>query len=185
MKYFPKDFYFPSPTPTWIHMKSRSLLLLGVILLVAVPLAGINASAYPSVTFSEPFTLEITYANYLDLDADGIQDDITTSFKLFSPFVYEVYMIGTLDLYLELPSGLTWWCTLDVDRVISEVEVTVEWYNCATEAGWYDFTVELRTYAITPMGRIYWITDFDNLIFDPPEDEGIDGAHPFVIAYWG
>ena len=161
-------------------MKSRSIFILSLILLLMVPLSISQASAYPGDT---TLCLDITYANYLDLDDDGIQDDIITHFNLMSPFYYDVYMIGSLDLTLVLPSGFIFYATLGIDRVVGNIEVIIEWYNCATEPGWYDFQLELRTYAITPFGRVYWVEDYDSLIFDPPE-EFPPGSDPIAYVYW-
>ena len=65
-------------------MKIRSRCLLGVVLLVLISM-GANPVLASTGTESEPLSLDITYATYLDLDEDGIQDDIVTEFSIYSP----------------------------------------------------------------------------------------------------
>jgi hypothetical protein len=164
-------------------MKSRKLILIfGALACALLPLGTLMASAWISYDYQS--VVEITYATYTDLDDDGVQDDIYSTFSLFPLLGYRNYFYGYIDLYMEMPSGDTWYILEDLDlEVYLEEDVTINWYNCATESGWYEFTIVVDSWVIDDWGMLHHVYEADVLIFDPPEKSDVAGA-PYATIEW-
>lgn len=148
--------------------------------LLGLGVKGVSAWGYPP---PPPPMVEIGYANYLDLDGDGIEDDILTNFTIYDPYWSISNYYGQIRLYMVLPSGFTWYIEIDIDWYISETKTLhVEWHNCATESGWYDFYVYLDAYVFLSNGGLDYVYEYDYLEFDPPE-KGADIGEPFAYYY--
>ena len=150
-----------------------------------------SATAYPPRNgqnlpdlLPEEDVLEIVNATYLDLDNDGMEDDIVTEFIFRVPT--ENIALMTCDLYmeLELPSGYTYYTTYSFTETFDEVSILLEWYNTATESGDYIFEVRIDFQGLDEMG--YYISGriSESIVFDPPIDGPVGGL-PFGIIYLG
>ncbi|MHA1746462.1 MAG: hypothetical protein ACTSWW_10710 [Promethearchaeota archaeon] len=164
-----------------------SFLLAGII---GVSMFG-SATAYPPRNrqdkpelLLEEDILEIVNADYLDLDDDGMEDDVVTEFIFRVPTGNIALMTCDLDMELELPSGYTYYTTFSFTKIFDEVSILLEWYNTATESGDYIFEVKIDFQGLDEMG--YYISGHisSSIVFDPPIDGPVGGL-PFGIIYLG
>ncbi|UYP46225.1 hypothetical protein NEF87_002510 [Candidatus Lokiarchaeum ossiferum] len=147
-----------------------------LVIIFALVLVSINGISFGSAWGFYPTNpipvdpIEITYANYLELDGDGYEDDVITQFTLKSPTGYYAYLDVELELELVLPSGYTYIMRFSITEFYVELPVTVEWHNCATESGWYDFNIEADIFGFDS-DIIFSGIVTDSLTFDPPFDK--------------
>jgi hypothetical protein len=156
-----------------MHAKKPLLLLIvSALVLASVP----AVSAQPAV-YTESVQIQIMDAYYADLDGDGYQDDI----KLVLQFNFEENVPTRVDLniWIELPSGLTYNFRVSVYGVPSSSTLQIDCFDMATESGWYTVTL-LASVMGSGNGKIYIV---DALEFDPPTGVG-GGLPPRVIAYF-
>ena len=159
-----------------ISLLAGFLLCVVSISFLPLSLAGGGALRTSTASF-----VEITYATYLDLDNDGLEDDIITEFTVYSPTGEEDWVKMDFDFYLTLPSGKTFWMTYKAIEYFDVLPVILEWYNVAEEEGDYIFSIDVHLQAVGDDGRITMkITE--SLEFDPPESK--DGGTPLGIIIY-
>jgi hypothetical protein len=121
-------------------------------------------------------SVSIVDAYYADLDSDGFEDDIKIlvefSFTILNPVRVD------LNMWVELPSGLTYYFKVSVYRAPSDSTLNLDCFDMATESGWY--TVSMVASIMGSGGGKYYIVDV--LEFDPPG--GTPGLPPGVVAYF-
>ncbi|MEM4736163.1 MAG: hypothetical protein QXS20_10665 [Candidatus Thorarchaeota archaeon] len=84
--------------------------------------------------------LSVLYANYLDLDGDGLDDDVLTTSML--EINQEISAMFTVELtMLTTPSGRSFVYIVTISGDYSRLWVTISWYNAALEAGIYRVSV--------------------------------------------
>ena len=147
-------------------MKSRSLLLLGILTLSV--LQGASASSLYLKSRGGSLNLEVLDAFYTSLDDDGMNNDVRVILKLH----YE----GHLDLLkvvtgLILPSGFTSAYTVYSLIVNGDFIVTIDFHEEAVESGWYTFYIHLTLSYGQVSGSCYQT-------FDPPEEK--KGGDPHI-----
>jgi hypothetical protein len=150
----------------------KRMLLFAVLasLFLLVP----RASAQPRAITSHE--IHIVDAYYDDLDLDGYLDDI----KILLEFSFTDAVPARVDLniWIELPSGLTYSFRVSIYRTPNDSILNLDCIDMATESGWYTVTM-LASIMGTGNGRVY-ITD--QLEFDPPTEAG--PGLPGVYAYF-
>jgi len=154
-------------------METRKLaFLFTAIVVLSLWIPAVNAQ--PRVTTAE--YIRIVDAYYADLDADGYEDDI----KL----LVECSFVDTdpnrvdLNIWIELPSGLTFNVRVSIFNTPNEFLLNIDCFDMAIESGWYTVTL-LASVMGSGDGKLY-ITD--EIIFDPPLPVG-PGFPPSVNAY--
>ena len=125
--------------------------------------------------------LQVTFGNYLDLDGDGLEDDIINEFTIFTPTGAIAYDVSIdYKFYLTLPSGKTFWLNyrmlVDIDH---ELPVDVYWFNVVEESGDYKFTCDARIVGTDVNGVRFNVRVIQSIIFDPPKV--VDGDHPGAL----
>lgn len=154
-----------------MHIRRRSLIFFMLVFLAALPPV---ASAQARI--SEYQYIQIADAYYADLDGDLYQDDIKL---LFSCCFGEVNPTRVdLNIWIELPSGLTYSVRISIYNTPSQFLLNVDCFNMATESGLYAVTL-LASVMGAGSGKLYII---DEIIFDPPTGGG-PGLPPTVVAY--
>ncbi|MBD3406047.1 MAG: hypothetical protein GF411_07985 [Candidatus Lokiarchaeota archaeon] len=156
-------------------MQKSNLTILAasmIVLLSLIPLA----SAQPRTVVSESTDISIIDAYYADLDGDNCEDDIKILLEFKFPTDDSVRV--DLNIWIELPSGLTYNVRVSVYRAPAQSILNIDGLNMATESGWYTVTM-LASVMGTGNGK-YYITD--QLIFDPPTGAG--PGLPDVKAYF-
>ncbi|NWF96880.1 MAG: hypothetical protein HXY34_12130 [Candidatus Thorarchaeota archaeon] len=152
------------------HRRNLIIGFFVVILFFALP-CGTSAA-----TDEEPIdsnaSLSITYANYLDLDNDGLSDDILTESLLLVPRQLDVWFTLQATV-LTLPSGILLGNVITLDQDYTGLTVTIGWYNAAKEPGWYK--VSAFAVVITLSGPIVLQAE---MLFDPPG--GGDPGPPLI-----
>jgi hypothetical protein len=141
----------------------RLVLTITLTLMVMSLMTG-NAQA-AGCDDEDSLMVSIESADYLDLDADQVEDDILTEFTIRIPDGDWSFGVTYIWCEVELPSGLTFVCELLVIGTYSSLGLTLGWYNTAIESGWYTF----RVYADT-FGNNAPDPGWDTLVFDPPTD---------------
>jgi len=154
-------------------MNSRrlSILIASIVMLSAiVPII----SAQPRIASID--YIQIIDAYYADLDGDGYEDDI----KLLVDccFVDADPSRVDLNIWIELPSGLTFSVRVSIYNTPSEFLLNIDCFDMAIESGWYTVSL-LASIMGAGNGKLY-ITD--EIIFDPPTGGG-PGLPPSVVAY--
>jgi len=146
------------------------LFIAGMLFLTCMPVADAQALRIADVPY-----IQIIDAYYADLDGDGVEDDI----KLLIEFAFPTKVVSRVDLniWIELPSGLTFNIRVSVWRAPGESILNVDGINMAIESGWY--TVTLLASVMGTGGGKYYI--WDEIVFDPPK--GGSGL-PGVDAYF-
>jgi len=149
-----------------------------------------SATAYPTRnghTLPEvlPYDeiLEIINADYLDLDDDGIEDDIITEFIFRVPTENMATMECGLRMELEMPSGDGYYSTYSFTESFVEIIIDMEWYNVATESGDYIFSVRIDFSGVDDLGYSISGRITETIIFDPPTT-GAVGGEPFGIIFF-
>ena len=158
-------------------------LMLGIFLLGLISLFGniSSASALSRGAVVAPIDpLVIDDAYYCDLDGDGGEDDCITIFTLYSPTGLLATVDADIYLSILLPSGQLFSFTYRLKQTFVELELTIEWYNVAIEAGWYDFTVIVDMHGFDIDRTHFTGTVTEMLTFDPREYR--DGGLPFAIV---
>ena len=150
----------------------KRMLLFAVLALLFLLIP--RASAQPRATASQD--IRIIDAYYSDLDFDGNQDDI----KILLEFSFTDVVPSRVDLniWIELPSGLTYSVRVSIYRTPNDSILNLDCIDMATESGWYTVTM-LASIMGTGNGRMYII---DQLEFDPPTGAG--PGIPDVLAYF-
>ncbi|MEM2142093.1 MAG: hypothetical protein QXS20_07985 [Candidatus Thorarchaeota archaeon] len=137
--------------------KTLGLLIVVVAVLASQPLQVAAVS-------TSPLSVQITDATYLDLDADGVKDDMYASFSVtVDPGIW--FRTSYLYCFLQKPSGETRYFVVKVIGAYCSLDVTVSWYNVITENGLYLFAVMVEV--ITAAGSLQ---AYDEIWFDPPEE---------------
>ncbi|MHA1905885.1 MAG: hypothetical protein ACW98Y_01205 [Candidatus Thorarchaeota archaeon] len=147
------------------------IFLAGMLLLTCMPVADAQI-----IRISEATYVQISDAYYADLDGDGAEDDI----KLLVEFAFPTDVVARVDLniWIELPSGLTFNFRIAVWRAPGDSVLNIDCIDMAIESGWY--TVTLLTSVMGSGGGKYYI--MDSLVFDPPTGGG--SGLPGVSAYF-
>lgn len=148
------------------------ILLVSVSLLFSMVQTG---SAYSQSTVNW-MNIYITHAYYYDMDDDGSSDDVLLDFTCQVKDWVPTPSWSYYELYLTLPSGLTYLVSFEVIGRYRVLDMRMVWYNCATEAGWYNIEIDSYTTFYNAIG-FSW-TDID---FDPPTQSGV--GEPHVILY--
>ena len=164
--------------------KWRILILLTVGILLAGNLASFAAAYGGKTSYSGDviYPLEITDANYADLDSDGLEDDVVVNLVLHSPTGKLCYFDAIFDMYLTLPSGYTYYMNFQITEVFVDLPVTLSLFNTAHESGWYDVDLFADIWGYDINGVIFSGTVYDGITFDPREYR--DGGFPFgKISY--
>ena len=171
-------------------MRKKYLILCFLIVgFIGVSIIG-NVSAYANNSQDQPEILpydeilEIVNADYLDLDDDGLEDDIITEFIFRVPTGNLAFMVCDLYMELTLPSQAGFYSTHSFSENFVEVSILMEWYNTADESGDYIFSVRIDFFGLDELG--YYITGSisESIVFDPPIDGPVGGL-PFGIIYLG
>jgi hypothetical protein len=154
-------------------MQTRRLtFLLAILVVLALCISAVDAQ--PRVATGE--YIQIVDAYYADLDGDGYEDDIKLlvdcSFTDTDPSRVD------LNIWIELPSGLTFNVRVSIYNTPSEFLLNIDCFDTAIESGWYTVTM-LASVMGAGNGKLY-ITD--EIIFDPPTGTG-PGIPPSVNAY--
>ncbi|TFF91462.1 hypothetical protein EU545_03985 [Candidatus Thorarchaeota archaeon] len=146
------------------------LLVVSLLMIVTLP----TAMAQPRVNNSD--SVRILDAYYADLDSDGYEDDI----KILVEFSFPSSDPSRVDLnlWICLPSGLTYNFRISVYRAPSQSVLQIDCIDMASECGWYTVTM-LASIMGTGNGKMYITDDFS---FDPPTGGG--PGLPTVYAYF-
>ncbi len=147
------------------------ILVAGLLVLMTAPTAQAGV-----VRVAEADYVSIFDAYYTDLDGDGYEDDIKLLIEFSFPTVEPVRI--DLNIWIELPSGLTFNFRVSVWRAPNDSILNIDCIDMAIESGWY--TVYLVTSVMGSGGGKYYITD--SLMFDPPSEGG--NGLPAVYAYF-
>ena len=154
-------------------MQTRRLTFL-LATLVVLALCVPTVDAQPRVAIGE--YIQIVDAYYADLDGDGYEDDIKLlvecSFGDTDPSRVD------LNIWIELPSGLTFNVRVSIYNTPSEFLLNIDCFDTAIESGWYTVSM-LASVMGAGNGKLY-VTD--EIIFDPPTGIG-PGIAPSVNAY--
>ncbi len=145
------------------------MLLAGMLLLTCMPAAEAQIIRVAEVSY-----IHIIDAYYADLDNDGMEDDI----KLLVEFTFPTDVVTRVDLniWIELPSGLTFNVRVSVWRAPGESILNIDGFNMAIESGWYTVTL-LASVMGTGGGKYYII---DDIVFDPPKGgSGLPGVEAY------
>ncbi|MHA2002007.1 MAG: hypothetical protein ACTSVU_07955 [Promethearchaeota archaeon] len=147
-----------------------------ILLITIITIFGLSFCQSASATGDQnPFgytidkPLEILDSDYLDLDDDGAQDDVITHFIFQAPYGNLAYISTDIYLFLTLPSGTMFYVSYSYTGVYSELPVTFEWYNVATESGDYTVEIFIDAFGWDIAGNLINDLFYDMLIFDPPE----------------
>jgi hypothetical protein len=153
--------------------KHWKLLVIGLFLVTVIAALPIDVQAtyranydYDDWDDDDDVGVFIEYADYLDNDNDGNEDDIITVFVILPPTDddYDKWKGDVwVDCIIVMPSGKAFYYSFVVD-IDDGVRITLSWLNCAQEEGWYFFGVEA-----SPIGKYAPENGADKCIFDPPE----------------
>jgi len=149
--------------------QNRIILTILVASLVLSFLAG-NAQATDSKEDEYSVKVSIKVADYLDLDADRLEDDILTKFIISVPVASWRSGVSIVYCLLELPSGQAFRFNILMIGCYSLLSLTLGWYNTAYEPGWYTFSVSAYI-----VGNDVPTAGHDTVEFDPPT-EGEPGS---------
>ncbi|NWF96176.1 MAG: hypothetical protein HXY34_08530 [Candidatus Thorarchaeota archaeon] len=149
-------------------MKSRSIVA-GILLILMLCVLPQPVAAYST----NSSLLSITHADYCDLDGDGFADDVLTKVIVGTHSGLPEFVFCWTTLKLTLPSGTESYTDVWIWGIYSSVEITVEWYDHATESGWYSLHVTMDS-----MTMLDSFAAEAHMVFDPP-DEGPPGT-PWV-----
>ena len=148
------------------------ILVAGLLILMSAP--AVDAAG--QLRISDVDYVNIVDAYYADLDGDGYEDDIKLLIEFSFPTVEPVRV--DLNIWIELPSGLTFNFRVSVWRAPNDSVLNLDCFDMAIECGWY--TVYLITSVMGSGGGKYYITD--TIIFDPPTSTG--SGIPGVDGYF-
>ncbi len=168
--------------------KKLSILLASVCLGVIILQAGaLSLAAGPRFyqtesDLTEDDVMQITYANYLDLDGDGLEDDIITEYTIYSPTGVLANMWMDFDFYLTMPSGKTFVMEYTVVEEVDILPVVMHWYNVVEESGDYIFTIKAWIRGTDINGQRFNIRLTISYEFDPP-DPKVGGIPYGLIIY--
>ena len=151
------------------------IILLSISLIMTMAQTGSAAPVYnePIVNW---MNISITHAYYHDLDGDGQTDDVLVDFTCSVKNWIPTPSWSYFELYLTLPSGLIYFVSFEVYGRYRVLELSMAWYNCASESGWYNIQIDAYTVFYNAIG--YSTTNYD---FDPPTQGGV--GEPHVILY--
>ena len=119
----------------------------------------------------------ITHAYYYDLDGDGYTDDVLVDFTCQVKDWIPTPSWSYYELYLTLPSGLIYFVSFEVIGRYRILEMSMIWFNCASQNGWYNIEIDSYTLFYNAIG--FSFADYD---FDPP-GTGTGTGEPHVILY--
>ncbi|MBD3404959.1 MAG: hypothetical protein GF411_02350 [Candidatus Lokiarchaeota archaeon] len=142
---------------------TRRILLISVLFMCLTFVMPANVAACDA-TYNSDFGVAIDHANYSDIDGDSVADDVLTITRIFHNSEFTTIKKTIVFTTVQVPSGRIFHSILHVKGDYSTMEVTIEWYNIAKEAGWYDLNV--FALLITSDGVIFLHA---YVSFDPPE----------------
>ncbi len=122
--------------------------------------------------------ISINHAFYYDLDDDLSEDDILIDLTFEVRDGIKSPSTSDYIITLTLPSGFQYILILTIIGKYRIFEMTMLWYDTATETGWYNVRVDAFGYYGYSTG--YSMADYD---FDPPTGSG--GGEPYLeILVW-
>ena len=145
----------------------KKIMRIAILCIVVISIAFVKPVSAES-TDPVPatwFTTTILDAGYLDIDGDGMADDIATSFKIEVMNTDIPFSITDILCYLITPSGDGYAVQITVIGHYKCIQIGLAWYNTVTESGWYTFMVYTE---ITVYHQHYY--SYDELSFDPPTE---------------
>ncbi|NWF95663.1 MAG: hypothetical protein HXY34_05940 [Candidatus Thorarchaeota archaeon] len=145
-------------------VNTRSVRRALVILMATVTLVALLPSSAAALPTQPPVDVVVLNANYLDLDRDGMSDDVLSRFSV-SVSSSVVFTTSYLYCFLEKPSGETHLYIIKVIGSYSKITIDLGWFDGANEKGWYWFYVYAE---VIDRGYSRW--DYDQLNFDPPTE---------------
>ena len=148
---------------------------IGIALLLVVIFPILNVASETTIDIGNiSMTISITNAYYCDLQDDGREDDVVSTFTIEIENRNEQPFLFITKIVLELPSGDHHDYFYNMDTSKEEYEYTMYFYNHATENGWY--TVDI--YCLLFDGRHLGF-GIESYTFDPPGDG--DGGEPPAV----
>ncbi len=124
------------------------------------------------------FIARIHSADYSDLDADTIEDDVLILFTCEIGDGYKSPTKSDFLFTLTLPSGIQYYALVTVYGRFREIRLALSWYDSALETGWYNVQLDAFGYGIVG-GYAY-----DTFDFDPPTGTGGGGPTAVSVAFW-
>jgi hypothetical protein len=122
--------------------------------------------------------ISINHAFYYDLDEDLTEDDILIDLTFEVRFGFKSPSTSDYVITLTLPSGSQYVLLLTVIGKYRVLDLTMLWYDTATESGWYNLRVDAYAYYGYSTG--YSTANYN---FDPPT--GGSGGEPHIeIWVW-
>ena len=182
--------------------RNRMFLVVGLIILsftTVTPLLGNQNTFYPTkqpndspqLLMIEDFTsgnaitpnsdileISVLHAYYYDLDNDGVEDDIYTVVRVYSPYGYVEIINAEIYQYITLPSGICYYINVTVSGYSSGFRLSTYWYNIATESGWYHFKATLDN-----LNYYSYTYDTAEVVFDPPNPIPVGQPIPDAVVY--
>lgn len=152
--------------------------ILGIIILIAIASSLVaqqtQAKATNRTYLDTHYQMQFLSAEYLDADADGLEDDTRFSVQLtFDPNLFDGRTIK-LSCYFEIitPSNTIYDYTGFIIMYCEDSIFIFDVFNTVTEPGWY--TINFSS-SFQYKGSIY--SSFCTTIFDPPTggEEGTGG----------
>jgi hypothetical protein len=159
------NIYKISPVPPVDMKRGRRVGLLTLLMGLFLGLSMVQGAA----AATDWLDIAIDHASYHDLDGDGFEDDIQTDFTF--TVAHGVKCPGKSEYYftLTLPSGSGYLVILTIIGKFQTLQLSLLWYDCATESGWYNIQVDAFTQGGPRLGH-----STNNLDFDPPSAGGGD-----------
>jgi len=151
------------------------ILLVSFSLVFSMVQTGSALTTYYGSTVNW-MNIYITHAYYYDMDSDGVKDDVLLDFTCYVKDYIPTPSWSYFEIYLTLPSGLTYYVTFEVIGRYRVLAMSMIWYNCATEAGWYN--IEINSYT-TFYGLIGF--SWSDIDFDPPVQGGTGEPHVYIF----
>ncbi len=122
-------------------------------------------------TREQTISINITFANYTDLDGDGFQDDVYAEVEVkldgSSAYTFEY------NVTLTLPSGLSFSYKFIISTNYQSFIIYHYFFDHAIESGWYTLNAEAT---LNNGGRS---TTSNTFVFDPPGGSG--GSDPDLV----
>ncbi len=145
---------------------------MALLLVVILPILSVNSETTIDIG-NISMTINITDAYYCDLNDDGFEDDVVSTFTIDidnrneEPFLFITWIV------LELPSGFYYDYCYNMDTSEDEYNYTMNFYNHATENGWYTIDIFCLLFDGRHLGF-----GVESYTFDPPG--GDEGGEPSV-----
>jgi len=141
----------------------RRLLVFALVAACFLAMVPNQARADGSGQKDDPLQVVIKNADYCDLDRDGSEDDIVTTFRITVLSDEVVFKRTQIYCHLILPSGSGFILVIGVKGEYRQLTLTIGWLNVVTESGWYTFSV--LSFLIGE-SNIYYGSS--SVAFDPP-----------------